>query len=86
AQARSAAQAVAPNLQTCTDSVVRAEDATSKYHTRKATIVYYDGLLQWFFTELVKFVSAVGNRLRKAQMAAMATQVKRRPWLSDEKD
>lgn len=60
-----------------TDSVVSAEGATPKYRTRSMIIVYYDSYVQMFFEELVKFVSASRNMMRKAKMAAKVAQIKR---------
>jgi hypothetical protein len=60
-----------------TDSVISAEGATPKYRTRSMIIVYYDSYVQMFFEELVKFVSAGRNMMRKAKMAAKVAQIKR---------
>ncbi|KAK3352388.1 hypothetical protein B0T25DRAFT_454374 [Lasiosphaeria hispida] len=60
-----------------TDSVVSAEGAAPKYRTRSMIIVYYDSYVQSFFEELVKFVSASRNMMRKAKMAAKVAQIKR---------
>lgn len=51
--------------------------AASKYRSRSLVIVYYDSYLQSFFEELVKFVSASRNLMRKAKMAAKVAQIKR---------
>ncbi|CAK7213321.1 hypothetical protein SEUCBS140593_001799 [Sporothrix eucalyptigena] len=59
-----------------TDSVVSAEGAP-KYRTRSMIIVYYDSYVQSFFEELVKFVSAQRNMMRKAKMAAKVAHIKR---------
>jgi hypothetical protein len=59
------------------NSVVSAEGAQSKYRTRSMIIVYYDSYVQSFFEELVKFVSASRNLMRKAKMAAKVAQIKR---------
>jgi hypothetical protein len=40
-------------------------------------IIYYDSYVQSFFEELVKFVSASRNMMRKAKMAAKVAQIKR---------
>ncbi|KAK3352634.1 hypothetical protein B0T25DRAFT_189607 [Lasiosphaeria hispida] len=40
-------------------------------------IVYYDNDVQLFFSELVMFVSASRNMIRKAKMAAKVAQIKR---------
>ncbi|KAG7286993.1 hypothetical protein NEMBOFW57_006493 [Staphylotrichum longicolle] len=60
-----------------TDSVVSADGAAPKYRTRSMIIVYYDSYVQLFFEELVKFVSAGRNMMRKAKMAAKITKIKR---------
>ncbi|KAB5535324.1 hypothetical protein GE09DRAFT_1063376 [Coniochaeta sp. 2T2.1] len=60
-----------------TDSVVSAEGAAPKYRTRSMIIVYYDSYVQSFFEELVKFVSASRNMMRKAKMAAKVAHIKR---------
>ncbi|KAK4099364.1 hypothetical protein N658DRAFT_517438 [Parathielavia hyrcaniae] len=59
------------------DSVLSAEGAAPKYRTRTMIIVYYDSYVQSFFEELVKFVSAGRNMMRKAKMAAKVAQIKR---------
>ncbi|KAH8900045.1 hypothetical protein GQ53DRAFT_633540 [Thozetella sp. PMI_491] len=73
-----------------TDSVISAEGAAPKYRTRSMIIVYYDSYVQSFFEELVKFVSASRNMMRKAKMAARVAQIKRMAELdmpeSDEED
>lgn len=60
-----------------TDSVLSANGATPKYRTRSMIIVYYDSYVQTFFEDLVKFVSASRNMMRKAKMAAKVAQIKR---------
>ncbi|KAJ9136504.1 hypothetical protein NKR23_g9814 [Pleurostoma richardsiae] len=60
-----------------TESVVSAEGAAPKYRSRSMIIVYYDSYVQSFFEELVKFVSASRNLMRKAKMAAKVAQIKR---------
>lgn len=60
-----------------TDSVVSAEGAVPKYRTRSMIVIYYDSYVQSFFEELVKFVSASRNMMRKAKMAAKVAQIKR---------
>ena len=47
-----------------------------KYRTRSMIIVYYDSYVQSFFEELVKFVSASRNLIRKAKMHAKVNQIK----------
>jgi hypothetical protein len=44
-------------------------------------IVYYDSYVQSFFEELVKFVSASRNMMRKAKMAAKVAQIRRQAEL-----
>ncbi|TLD12304.1 uncharacterized protein PgNI_04097 [Pyricularia grisea] len=64
-----------------TDSVLSADDtgegAAPKYRCRGVVLVYYDSYVQSFFEELVKFVSASRNLMRKAKMAAKVAQIKR---------
>ncbi|KAI0409538.1 hypothetical protein F4802DRAFT_604249 [Xylaria palmicola] len=60
-----------------TDSMVSADGATPKYRSRKMVIVYYDSYVQSFFEELVKFVSAQRNLMRKAKMAAKVAHIRR---------
>ncbi|KAK4172972.1 hypothetical protein QBC36DRAFT_65010 [Triangularia setosa] len=60
-----------------TDSVISADGGPPKYRTRSMIIVYYDSYVQIFFEELVKFVSASRNMMRKAKMAAKVAQIKR---------
>ncbi len=60
-----------------TDSVISMEDGTLKYRSRIMIIVYYDSYVQSFFEELVKFVSASRNLMRKAKMAAKVAEIKR---------
>lgn len=45
--------------------------------TRSMIIVYYDSYVQTFFEDLVKFVSAQRNMMRKAKMAAKVAHIKR---------
>jgi hypothetical protein len=60
------------------DSMLSAEGATpSKYRNRNLVMVYYDSYVQSFFEELVKFVSASRNLMRKAKMAAKVAQIKK---------
>ncbi|OAA54844.1 hypothetical protein SPI_08715 [Niveomyces insectorum RCEF 264] len=59
------------------DSVMSVEGAAPKYRTRSLIIVYYDSYVQSFFEELVRFVSAQRNLMRKAKMAAKVAQIKR---------
>lgn len=58
-------------------SMVSAEGALPTYRSRSMIIVYYDSYVQSFFEELVKFVSASRNLMRKAKMAAKVAEIKR---------
>lgn len=58
-------------------SMVSAEGALPSYRSRSMIIVYYDSYVQSFFEELVKFVSASRNMMRKAKMAAKVAEIKR---------
>ncbi|MDB5910617.1 MAG: hypothetical protein JWP34_4731 [Massilia sp.] len=60
-----------------TDSVLSGDGAAPKYRSRNLIIIYYDSYVQSFFEELVKFVSASRNMMRKAKMAAKVAQIKR---------
>lgn len=51
--------------------------AAPKYNSRSLVIVYYDSYVQSSFEEVVKFVSASRNLMRKAKMAARVAQIKR---------
>lgn len=60
------------------ESMLSAEGVTpSKYRNRNLVMVYYDSYVQSFFEELVKFVSASRNMMRKAKMAAKVAQIKK---------
>ncbi|KAJ0113940.1 hypothetical protein J7T55_010184 [Diaporthe amygdali] len=60
------------------ESMLSVEGATpSKYRNRNLVMVYYDSYVQSFFEELVKFVSASRNLMRKAKMAAKVAQIKK---------
>lgn len=79
-QARAAGQARARAIlrkRQRSDSIVSAEGAAPKFRTRSMIIVYYDSYVQLFFEDLVKFVSASRNMMRKAKMAAKVAQIKR---------
>ncbi|KAK4142380.1 uncharacterized protein C8A04DRAFT_30009 [Dichotomopilus funicola] len=69
-----------------TSSVLSAEGAPPTYRTRSMIIVYYDSYVQMFFEELVKFVSAGRNMMRKAKMAAKVAQIKRLAELESPED
>lgn len=76
AVAQANARAVVKKIRT--ESVMTGEaDGAQKYRTRSMIIVYYDSFVQSFFEELVKFVSASRNMMRKAKMAAKVAQIKR---------
>ncbi|TEA10624.1 hypothetical protein C8034_v009347 [Colletotrichum sidae] len=60
-----------------TESIASAEDKPSKYNQKEMVEIYYDQFVQTFFEELVKFVSASRNLMRKAKMAAKVAQIKR---------
>ncbi|KAJ1331724.1 ankyrin repeat and SOCS box protein 17 [Microdochium nivale] len=60
-----------------TESMLSADDVARKYHSKTMIIVYYDSWVQSFFEELVKFVSASRNVMRKAKMAAKVAEIKR---------
>ncbi|KAI1422904.1 hypothetical protein F5Y12DRAFT_786445 [Xylaria sp. FL1777] len=60
-----------------TDSMISCEGTTPKYRSRKMVMVYYDSYVQSFFEELVKFVSAQRNLMRKAKMAARVAHIRR---------
>lgn len=60
-----------------TESLMSAEGLAPKYRTRNMIIVYYDSYVQSFFEELVKFVSASRNLMRKAKMAAKVAQIRK---------
>ncbi|ROT42158.1 hypothetical protein SODALDRAFT_269440 [Sodiomyces alkalinus F11] len=58
-------------------SMISADNAPTQYRSRTMIIVYYDSYVQSFFEELVKFVSASRNLMRKARMAAKVAQIRR---------
>ncbi|KAI0972686.1 hypothetical protein F4678DRAFT_471649 [Xylaria arbuscula] len=60
-----------------TDSMMSGEGGSPKYRSRRMVMVYYDSYVQSFFEELVKFVSAQRNLMRKAKMAAKVAHIKR---------
>jgi hypothetical protein len=60
-----------------TESMISVQGGVSSYRSRTMVIVYYDSYVQSFFEELVKFVSASRNLMRKAKMAAKVAQIKR---------
>ncbi|KAL5612031.1 hypothetical protein BROUX41_000407 [Berkeleyomyces rouxiae] len=59
------------------NSSIDLEEKLHKQRTRNMIIVYYDSFVQSFFEELVKFVSASRNLIRKARMAAKVAHIKR---------
>ena len=58
-------------------SICSVEGQPAAYRSRSMIIVYYDSYVENFFEELVKFVSASRNLMRKAKMAAKVAQIKR---------
>lgn len=68
------------------DSVISHEGASSRYRTRDMVIVYYDSNVQLFFEDVVKFVSASRNLMRKAKMAAKVAHIKRMAELETPSD
>jgi hypothetical protein len=58
-------------------SIMSVEGNPGAYRSRTMIIVYYDSFVQSFFEELVKFVSASRNLMRKAKMAAKVAHIKR---------
>jgi hypothetical protein len=60
-----------------TESMMSGGEDVPKYRTRSMIIVYYDSYVQTFFEDLVKFVSASRNMMRKAKMAAKVAQIRR---------
>ncbi|TVY43271.1 hypothetical protein LSUB1_G000925 [Lachnellula subtilissima] len=64
-----------------TDSLASGESNTPKYRTRSMIIVYYDSAVQTAFEELVKFVSASRNAMRKGKMAAKMGEMRRKAEL-----
>lgn len=60
-----------------TESMASAESQTPKYRTRSMIIVYYDSAVQTAFEDLVKFVSASRNSMRKGKMNAKMEAMRR---------
>lgn len=60
-----------------TESLASAESLVPKYRTRSMIIVYYDSAVQTAFEDLVKFVSASRNAMRKGKMAAKMAEMRR---------
>lgn len=60
-----------------TESMMSGEGLVTTYRSRSMIIVYYDSYVQSFLEELVKFVSAQRNLMRKAKMAAKVAEIKR---------
>ncbi|SPO00146.1 uncharacterized protein DNG_02996 [Cephalotrichum gorgonifer] len=58
-------------------SVTSEEGHPAAYRSRRMIVVYYDSFVESFFEELVKFVSASRNLMRKAKMAAKVAHIKR---------
>jgi hypothetical protein len=84
AQARARAQVKKRHR---TESMISTPDeGPPKYRSRSMIIVYYDSYVQIFFEELVKFVSASRNLMRKAKMAAKVAQIRRMAELESPDD
>ena len=61
-----------------TESIVTNESAQApKYRTRSMIIVYYDSTVQGAFEDLVKYISANRNSMRKGKMNAKMDAMKR---------
>lgn len=61
-----------------TESVISNESAQApKYRTRSMIIVYYDSTVQAAFEDLVKYISANRNSMRKGKMNAKMDAMKR---------
>lgn len=60
-----------------TESLYSAEGQPPKYRTRSMIIVYYDSQVQITFEQLVKFISASRNSMRKGKMAARMAEMRR---------
>ncbi|KAK0388613.1 hypothetical protein NLU13_4856 [Sarocladium strictum] len=58
-------------------SVLSGDGQLPAYRTRTQIIVYYDAHVQRFFDDLVRFVSASRNLLRKAKMAVKVAHIKK---------
>lgn len=58
-------------------SIMSTEDAPTAYRTRSRIIIYYNGCIQGFFKELIKFVLLSQNLRRKAKTAARVAQIKK---------
>jgi hypothetical protein len=69
-----------------TESLASGESLAPKYRTRSMIIVYYDDTVQTTFEELVKFVSASRNSMRKGKMAAKMAQMRRAAELEVENE
>ncbi|PKS09233.1 hypothetical protein jhhlp_003847 [Lomentospora prolificans] len=67
-------------------SIVSVEGNPAAYRSRSMIIVYYDSYVESFFEELVKFVSASRNLMRKAKMAAKVAQIKKLAELDNHED
>lgn len=67
-------------------SIVSVEGNPAAYRSRSMIIVYYDSYVESFFEELVKFVSASRNLMRKAKMAAKVAQIKKLAELDNQDD
>jgi hypothetical protein len=58
-------------------SMASGDTSVPKYRTKSMIIVYYDSDVQQAFTELVKFVSAARNAMRKSKMASRMQEMRR---------
>lgn len=67
-------------------SIVSVEGNPAAYRSRSMIIVYYDSYVENFFEELVKFVSASRNLMRKAKMAAKVAQIKKMAEMDNDED
>lgn len=67
-------------------SIVSVEGNPAAYRSRSMIIVYYDSYVENFFEELVKFVSASRNLMRKAKMAAKVAQIKKMAEMDNNDD
>ncbi|KKA26533.1 hypothetical protein TD95_005068 [Thielaviopsis punctulata] len=85
AHARARAQ-VRKKQRTASVTSVDVEEKPSKYRSRRMIIVYYDSFVQCFFEELVKFVSASRNLIRKAKMTAKVAHIKRVAEMESQND
>jgi hypothetical protein len=69
-----------------TTSVASNDSQAPKYRTRSMIIVYYDSAVQNAFEDLVKFISASRNNMRKGKMAQRMADMRRMAELEVESD